>query len=387
MRAAGKRLAWWQHTLAVGAIALAAAIRFHAAVGSAEPLGDELAQEGAYRQQAAGQSPYRDGGYVYPPSLLRLGVALRHLPLPSPFLPLRCLTLLGLGVLLWTASAWLAHGPWPRLAFSVAYAALAPGVRQGVEFGNLSFAVGGMVVLALLIWRRQPVGSGLLLGASLLVKPLAPAALLALLFHRPPEKGQRHRLAVAIAVFAAALALVADPELASFLRHASGSWVVGRTVSLHRLLSLADLPGAASVLTSLLLAAVAWVAHRSVRDREPLLALALAGCVMTTPVVWNHTLVLTLPLQTMAIAIAVDRYRAAAAADRRWRGWEAAGIGLAVLALTFAEGATGIDDRGVALQIFATLPPALSPAILAAYVCRSRPAGASGEAPQARKSS
>lgn len=372
MCAAGKRLAWWQHTLAVGAIALAAAIRFHAAVGSAEPLGDELAQEGAFRQQAAGQSPYRAGGYVYPPSLLRFGGALRHLPLPSPFLPLRCLTLFGLGILLWTASAWLARGPWPRLSFSVAYAALAPGVRQGVEFGNLSFAVGGMVVLALLVWRRQPVGSGLLLGASLLVKPLAPAALVAVFFHRPPEKGERHRLAVAVAVFAAALPLLTDSELGAFLRHASDSWVVERTVSLHRFLALVELPGAASALTLLLLVAVGVVAHRCVHGSERLLAVALAGCVMTTPVVWNHTLVLTLPLQTMAIAIAVDRYRAAADADRRWRGWEAAGIGLAVLALTFAEGATGIDDRGVALQIFATLPPALSPAILAGYVLRSR---------------
>ena len=29
-----------------------------------------------------------------------------------------------------------------------------------------------------------------------------------------------------------------------------------------------------------------------------------------------------------------------------------------------------LDDRGIALQIFATLPPALAPALLAAYVLR-----------------
>jgi len=372
--AAGQRLAWWQHAMAVAALVAAIALRFHSALGSVAPLGDELAQEGAFRQVAAGQSPYVDGGYVYPPSLLRLGAALRTLPLASPFLPLRALSLLGLAAILWIATAWLTANPWLRLALATFYAVLAPGVRQGIEFGNLSFAVGGMIVLALLVWERSAIASGLLLGASLLVKPLAPAALVALLFHRPQRRGHRHLLAVAIAVAAAALPLLADPELGAFLRHGSGSWVVGRTVSLHRFLALADARDGAAILTLVLLAVVAAVARARVIDREQLLAVALAGCVTVTPVVWNHTLVLTLPLQAIAIALAMARYRAATGPGRRWRRWEVVGIALAVAALTFAEGATGIDDRGLALQIVATLPPALAPAILAGYVVRFRTA-------------
>lgn len=377
--AAWRRLAWWQHALAVAAILLVAAIRFYPAVSSPDPLGDELAQEKAYLLEAAGRSPYADGGYVYPPSLLRLGAVLREvqrqLPLVSPFFPLRWLSLLGLAALLWTACRWLPGKPWQRLAWALLYVVAAPGVRQGIEFGNLSFAVGGLIVVALLAWERAPVASGLLLGASLLIKPLALAALVALFFHRPangPER-RRHQLAVIVAGLAAALALLPDPEFGAFLRHGSHAWVVERTVSLHRFLALADAPGGASlptILTLLLLAAVAAVAARYVRRPPQLLALALAGCVMATPVVWNHTLVLTLPLQAMAIALAAARYRAASDDERRWRGWESAGIALAVAALTFAEGATGIDDRGVALQLFATLPPALAPAILAAYVVR-----------------
>lgn len=366
--AAGQRLAWWRHALAVGAIFAATAIRFYPALGSVEPLGDELAQERAFQQESAGHSPYVDGTYVYPPSLLRIGAALRQLPLASPFLPLRSLALLGLAIVLWSATAWLTARPWQRLGLAISYALLAPGVRQGVELGNLSFAVGGMIVLALLLWDRTPIASGLLFGASLLFKPLAPAALVALFFHRPAT-GHRHQVAVGVAI-AAALPLLADPELGAFLRYGSHSFVVERTVSLHRFFSLAGLPGAASALTLLLLAAVAAVARRFVRDRDQLLAVALAGCVMVTPVVWNHTLVMTLPLQAMALALAISRLREAAPPDRRWRGWELAGIALAVAALTFAEGATGIDDRGVALQIFATLPPALAPALLAAYVLR-----------------
>lgn len=369
--AAGQRLTWWRHALAVGAIFAATAIRFYPALGSVEPLGDELAQERAFQQESAGQSPYLDGTYVYPPSLLRIGAALRQLPLASPFLPLRGLALLGLAIVLWSATAWLTGRTWLRLGLAIAYALLAPGVRQGVELGNLSFAVGGMIVLGLLVWERTPLGSGLLLGASLLFKPLAPAAMVALFCQRA-AKGHRHQVAVGVAVVAAALPLLADPELGAFLRHGSHSFVLERTVSLHRFLALAGLPGAATALTLLLLAAVAAVARRWVRDRDQLLAVALAGCVTVTPVVWNHTLVLTLPLQAMALAIATSRLRRAAPQERRWRGWELTGIALAVAALTFAEGATGIDDRAVALQVFATLPPALAPAFLAAYVLRFR---------------
>ncbi len=371
-----RRLAWWQHALAVAAILLATVVRFYPAISSPQPLGDELAQEKAYLQETAGRSPYADGSYVYPPSLLRLGAALRQwprfLPLPSPFVPLRCLALLGLATVLWCACRWLPGKPWQRLAVAMLFAVTAPGVRQGVEFGNLSFAVGGLLVVALFTWERAPVASGLLLAASLLIKPLALAVLVALFFHRP-AKGRRHQLAVVVACLAASLALLPDPEFAAFLRHGSHAWVVERTVSLHRFLALADVPGGASILTLLLLAAVAVLAALYVRRPPQLLAVALAGGVMATPVVWNHTLVLTLPLQAMAIALAAARYRVASGSERRLRGWECAGIALGVAALTFAEGATGIDDRGVALQIFATLPPALAPAILAAYVVRFEP--------------
>jgi hypothetical protein len=376
--AARQRLAVWQHALAVGALCVATLLRFYPAVTSTAPLGDEMAQEKAFLQEAAGRSPYLDGNYVYPPSLLRIGALLRQLPLPSPYLPLRGASILGLALLVWYATGRLGWKPWQRFGVAALYVLLAPGVRQGIEFGNLSFAVGGGILLALLAWERFPIGSGLLLGASLLVKPLAPAALVALFFHRPHRPhlrvfgGYRHQLAAGVAALAAAVPLLADPEFGAFLRHGSHAWVLERTVSLHRFLALAGLPGGASLLSLLLLAGVAAVARTRVAHREQLVAFALAGCVMVAPVVWNHTLVLTLPLQAMAVALAAERCRAAGAEERRSRAWEATGVALAVAALTFAEGATGIDDRGVALQIFATIPPALAPALLASYVLRFR---------------
>ena len=114
------------------------------------------------------------------------------------------------------------------------------------------------------------------------------------------------------------VSLDADPELGAFLHQGGSVWVISRTVSLFRLLSLANVPASSAVVAGLmvlLLAGVAAVARWRVGDRPQLLAVALAGCVIVTPVVWNHTLVLTLPLQAMALTLATARYRAAVLAD------------------------------------------------------------------------
>ena len=370
------RLHWWQHALALSAIAAVIVVRFLPSLESRVPLGDELAQERAFQLEASGLSPYTDGDYVYPPSLLRLDGLLRPLPLRSPYLLLRAASVLGLSLILWCASSWLAWTTWKRFGLTVLYVLFDPGVRQGIEFGNLSFAVGGLILLALLLEERSPVTTGVLLGASLLVKPLAPAAVLTLLFDRT-RPGRWHWLAATVAVLFAGLPLLADPELAAFVTKGSSVWAIDRTVSLHRFLALSDHREAAKLLTIVLLVLVAFVARRFAVDRSTRLAITLAGCVTASPVVWNHTLVLTLPLQAMAFALAVARYRRGSGAARRERRWEVAGIGLAVAALTFAEGATGIDDRGRALQVLATLPPAIAPAALVAYVLRfHRPANA-----------
>ncbi|MEZ5312141.1 MAG: glycosyltransferase 87 family protein [Thermoanaerobaculia bacterium] len=121
-----------------------------------------------------------------------------------------------------------------------------------MEFGNLSFAVGGLILLALLLEERSPVTTGVLLGASLLVKPLAPAAVLTLLFDRT-RPGRWHWLAATVAVLFAGLPLLADPELAAFVTKGSSVWAIDRTVSLHRFLALSDHREAARLLTIVLL--------------------------------------------------------------------------------------------------------------------------------------
>lgn len=376
-RAVWNSFGWRRHALAVLAILATLTLTFRISILSPEPLGDEIIHEIAYQLETSGRSPYDDSDYVYPPSLLRIQSAARALFASTPaFLPLRVASLLGLAFLLWCSAAWIGGEFRYRLLVVLSYAVLAPGVGLGIEFGNLSFAVGGLILGALLAWDRRPAASGLLLAASLLVKPLAPAAAVTLFCERSSSRW-KNLLRAAIPLALAALLLCFDPELGPFLRQGSTPWVLESTASLHRFLVLGGVRGLATATTVLLLAVTALVARRFVHDLTSRCAVALAACVMVTPVVWNHTLVLTAPLQAMAVTLATRRYRSAGIATRRWRGWEATGIALAVAALVFSAGATGIDDQSLSLQIAGSIPPAIAPAVLAAYVLAfHRPQGA-----------
>ncbi|MEO8274622.1 MAG: glycosyltransferase 87 family protein [Thermoanaerobaculia bacterium] len=372
-----------RHLFGVLLLVVAIGWRFAPSLLNPGPYGDELPHASAIRLAAEGRSPYVGHIFVYPPSTLRIGAALQRLSPGLPFLPMRCLIVCGLVALVWSSAAWLPGSYGRRLGLALLFVLLAPGVRQGIEFGNITFAAGGLLVAALLAWPRAPVLSGLALGASLLLKPLAPAGFMALAAYRgPTEKSPTHRLrrnwvAAGVAAVVAAAALLPDPQLAAFLRQGPAVWSIDRTVSLFRLLHLAQAERFAPLALVALLALVAVVVRRFVHDRLALLAVSVAACVVSTPVVWNHTLVLTLPLQSMALTVAWARYRAAGRGVRTEEPtirplWELVAVALALAALTFGEGATAIDDQAVGLQVLGTLPQALAPILLTIYVLHFR---------------
>lgn len=357
--------------MALALLLALAAIRFGSALLFPAPLGDELAYDRGFALAAAGASPYGEPGFLYPPVFARLGAGLRAWGAMTPLYLLRALNLAAAVWLAWRCAAWL---PWSRRGRWLAGAAvllLSPALAQGIVLGNVSFLVAAIVVGALLAWPRWPVGAGALLALSLAVKPLAPAAIIALAAHRPAAaSGNRHRRAAAAAIVLGALALLAVPGIGEFLSRGNATSVLESTVSPYRLVVLVGSGPSPLWWTLGLLALLGWAIRRSPLARDALLAAALVGSLAVTPMVWNHTLLLTLPLQAMAVDCLLTRRRVVD--GRRPAGVvEILLVGLAVIALHTAEGATGITDRSAMLQALASLPAILAPGLLLAYVLRA----------------
>ncbi|MDH3525343.1 MAG: DUF2029 domain-containing protein, partial [Acidobacteriota bacterium] len=350
-----------RHVLAVALLALVAALRHWGAVTEREPLVDERFYLAAFQLAAEGQSPYAKSGFYYPPAFAYAGaLLLRALGGGGLLGLLRGLNLLGLGFVVWLATAWLGTAlcprPWWRgLAAGAALVCLAPGVWLGLLLGNLSFLAMALMLGGLLAWRRRPGAAGLVLGASLALKPLAPVAILALFAHRPGMGGERtpggrHRLAAGLALLGGVLLLVLPPGLDEMLAQPVEELTRARIVSLHRFLGHAGLAlDPLWVAAAVALAAVLAVRAAGVLGPGQLLCVATAGAALATPLLWNHTLLMTLPLQGAAFHLARERLRAAPDAERRRRRYELALVLAAVAAILLVNGG-GVDDRPRALQ-------------------------------------
>ena len=366
---------WRRHALAVGILTLALAGVYEPSLFQRGPLPDELAYVGAFKAAAAGRSPALSRGYLYFPFLALVGGRLSQEVGIFPVLfGLRLLNLLGLATTLWISLAWL---PWRwrwRLLLALAVGALAPAYRLGITYGNLTMAVSGMIVAGLLFWRRRPLLCGSLLGISIAIKPLAPVAVGLLASHRPRGPGRRHQLAAAIAFVSSCGLFFGLPYFGDYLGRLHPD-LVSRTLSFHRfpyLLGWRLQP----VLLFLLLAFLAFLfVRRRQLSRRHFLAVALAASLAATPLVWSHTLLLSLPMQVLALQVAWWRYRARGALPAREPGvmaalrrFEPLLIFLVVANLQFSVGGNSIDDMGFFLQFFGTLAPALGPAVLTGYL-------------------
>ncbi len=396
----------WCHLAALALIALVAAVRWRHCVLSGYALIDEETYLGAFRTMAEGSSPYDVGGYLYTPFFAWVGAQLiARLGEFATLGVLRLSSLAGLAVAVWCSSAWLAVS-WPtRVALAVAFVAVAPAVGAGLCTGNISFAVIGVILLALIRWSRRSallgaVPSGLALGATVAAKPLAPLALVALFFHRRPNEAENervgdsgdsdrhHRLGGQVEGRLAGLvggltAVALLAPMLSRLGEMSAQPIhqlsYARSFSLQRLLSLAGMK--VNALAIVLVGALALVILVRVLplDRSRLLAVAVTASVLVTPVVWNHTLVLTLPVQVMALAVAVDRWRwrpVPATAPRR-RTYEIAFVALGALAIQLSEGIGAVDELSRAAQLAFISLPCFAPALLCAYVLVSTGAASS----------
>ena len=238
----------WRHAAALLVISLVALVRWHHCLLSSEPVIDEETYLAAFRASGAGGSPYDVGSYHYTPFFAWAGSALLGaLGETKALFALRATSLIGLSTAVWCSLAWTGASWWRAVAIGVVYVALAPAVGAGFCTGNISFAVIGIILLALTQWPRRSLVTGALpagmaLGASVAAKPLAPLALIALFCHRPAAESRqpgRHLYAgLAGAITAAVLLAPMIPRLAEMAGQAVHPLSYERSFSLGRILSL-----------------------------------------------------------------------------------------------------------------------------------------------------
>lgn len=360
------------------ALALFVLIRWWPYLGSPVPLGDEGIYMRAFAEVAAGHPADQVSGYYYPPTFAAIGaVLLETLGETATRALLRMGSVMGLAL-----TIWIALGPWGaswsrKVLTGMVYLGVAPAVYYGIETGNLSFLVSGMIILSLALWDRRTVLSGLLLGTSVALKPFAPLTIVALAAHRPLPASLRQRLAGGIAGGIAALLILSQPGYLATTARAVDRLPFIRSISLNRILVLLDLEINPTLVAAVLALIVVLIARRYPMGRQEILCFGGVAAVLAVPIIWSHTLLLTLPVQILALTRAVERRggigestapAAVGGHGATWRRYELAFVGLAALALQLTGGAGAIDDQHLAFQLPVLVGAYLAAPALMAYV-------------------
>ena len=363
---------------ALGLLTCVTLVRWGRWLFSPLPLFDEAIYIEAFRAVASGSSPYTINGYYYPPMCAIVGAWLLSALGEVPLLAVaRTLMVVGMVATVWLSLIW-----WPvparyRLLVGALYVSLAPAAGLGLRTGNLSFLVTGATVLSLTLWLHRPVASGLLLGSSVSIKPIAPVAILVLISHRAVTGRGKKLLAGGLASILMMVSVLPLREAISMLSQDINRLSYHRSISLHRLFQLAglDLHPVAAFAVVALLAVV--VSRSRALSRAELLCVALPAAVCALPLIWTHTLLLTLPVQVLALTRAGDRRSMTRhdADDRskpylRYEIWV---VVLLVAAIQLAEGSGAIDRTGAWFQLAALGLPFVAPALLGGYVLITSP--------------
>jgi hypothetical protein len=333
-------------------------------------LSDEIPYFEAFDRVEVERSPYDGTDYIYPSAFAFVGAwSMENLGRDATAALLRGANLLGLAITIWCALAWFAWTLVQRLVAASAFLLLSPQVSFSVLFGNLSPAVCGLILIGLLLAPKRPLVAGLLLGGSVVLKPIAAVAIGCLVLRSARAGGRRQALAGLVAGVVVAVLILAFPYRGDFFDLLSTDRVA-RTVSLHRFPRLLGFDISALWISVPIAAAAAALVLRGGLGRSRFICLALTASVASTPLVWSHTLLLLLPVQALALAILADRWRTpgTGAVGRLPRWVEPVLVLLAVAGLQFAAGAGGIDDQTLLLQLVGTAIPALAPFVLLGYV-------------------
>jgi len=365
------------HAVALVALSLVILGRWWLYLTSSAALGDESIYLQAFQAVASGSEPGPAIGFYYPKTFAVLGGwLLRILGEVGTRSLLRGASVLGLAITVWL-SACLCTAPWSwRLALSSLYVSVSPAVYYGIETGNLSFTVAGAILLALTVWSIYPVVSGVLLGGSTAIKPLAPLAILALTAHRPVPDSRKHIVAGVSGGVLALAFLSMNPAYLATTSAAVDRLPFIRSISLNRILILLGLETSPVVIALILGFLIVVVARSCPMPRQTMLCFGGVAAVLAVPIIWSHTLLLTLPVQVLALTRATSRRREVSAPHQEatedksnlWRRYELAFVLLAVAALQLTGGAGAVDDQSLAFQLIVLTGAYLAAPALIAYV-------------------
>jgi hypothetical protein len=240
---------------------------------------------------------------------------------------------------------------------------------------------------------------GLLLGSSVALKPFALPALVALLAPRLAGKrragarlpgkhpagkhpagkhaagewiadrwpGPEQRAGL-LGIVLAGATLLGPPYAHELLTQPIETLSTIRTVSFDRLLRLLGLPLPRFVVLGVVYAMLAGAATLWTRSRLERQLVAFAGAMVAAPLVWSHTMILGLPMLTLALACHAPDLASRAPADRRPRLVALAVFALVALQLFFQPG--GFDHHAVPVQILFATPMLAAPPLTATLVIR-----------------
>ena len=348
-----RNLSFGWHLAGIVVVALLLALRLAGEVFAPGPIQDEEVYVAAFARVAAGDSPYRDLPFYYLPPFAVFGAWLDQQIGPAGSLIFfRATNVLAMAALLWLASLPFSLTFAQRCFWASLFGSLAPAVHLALAWGNLSPLAIAFWLTAFLLWSQRPLLAGASLALALLVKPIAPIAIVLLGLHRPPDAklARRAFLAAGVAGSLLVAALAFSPFLQEFLALSGGVPAAGRSASLHHLLHCFGINiSALHLLLAVLLASVVLL-RRQPKGPAELYAFAAVAGLLATPIVWSHTLLLTLPLQTSALALAWERCGS-------FRRPEMMLGATAVLAIQLSNGLGGIETWPLPIQgLFVALP-------------------------------
>ncbi|HVS64431.1 MAG TPA: glycosyltransferase family 87 protein [Thermoanaerobaculia bacterium] len=378
-----------RHLIAIGLLSLVALALYHRVLLRTGEFADETIYVAAARAVATGESPFQVPGYYYPAAFAYLWAATEKASAIPAWLAWRLANLAAAILLVWLAGI---HFPvderrWWLRPLLCAPLLAAPGISLALRTGNVSVLTALLVAAGVLLAGHRPLRAGLLLGASVAIKPLAVPALVALATPgvRRSRSGGAPPLSVlgpeqrasALGLALAALVLFAVPFSRELLTQPVEVLSTIRTVSFERLFRLLGLPLPRFAVLAIVYVALAAAASWWTRDRIERAVVALAGAMCAAPLVWSHTLILGLPFLTLALAVhwpdlardpASDLGNPSAAVGRRRRLTALAVLALVALQLFLQPG--GFDHYAVAVQVALSLPMLAAPPLTAALLIR-----------------